>query len=134
MGQRYNNFELQTTNRKRILFVNDDADTIAVIKTGLTRHGFEVDAFVDPKLALQNFKAGKYDLLLLDVIMKGTDGFELYDNMRKIDNNIQICFISASNTYERYKRTYPDVRNECFIEKPITIKKLADTIESILGN
>ena|SRR5215831_739954 len=103
MGQAYKNLEENETNnyrKKRILFVNDDEDTTTVIKTGLIRHGFEVDAFVDPKLALQNFKAGMYDLLLLDVILKGTDGFELYDNMRKIDKNIQICFISASNTYE----------------------------------
>jgi DNA-binding response OmpR family regulator len=131
---RWDNFEVQVTNRKRILFVNDDVDTTAVIRTGLIRHGFEVDAFVDPKLALQNFKAATYDLLLLDVILKGIDGFELYDNMRKIDNNVQICFISASNTYEKYKKTYPEIRNECFIEKPITIKKLADMIKSILGN
>ena len=100
----------------------------------MTRHGFEVDVFVDPKLALQNIKADMYDLLLLDVMLKGTDGFELYDNMRKIDNNIQICFLSTSNTYEKYRRTYPEIRNECFIEKPITIKKLADTIKSMLGN
>ncbi|MGC2573097.1 MAG: response regulator, partial [Candidatus Nitrosopolaris sp.] len=74
MGQRHDNFDIQAT--KRILFVNDDTDTTAVIKTGLTRHGFEADAFVDPKLALQNFKADMYDLLLLDVMLKGTDGFE----------------------------------------------------------
>ena len=36
--------------------------------------------------------------------MKGIDGFELYDKMRKIDEKIQICFITASSTvYEKYK-------------------------------
>ena len=64
--------------------------------------------------------------------MKGIDGIELYDKMRKIDENIQICFISASNTYEKYKRLYPDIQKECFIQKPIRIKELADTIESVL--
>ena len=67
--------------------------------------------------------------------MKGIDGFELYDKMRKIDENIQICFISASNTvYEKYKSLYPEVQKECFIQKPIRIKELADTIESVLRN
>jgi two-component system, OmpR family, response regulator ChvI len=121
--------------KKRILFVNDDPDTTAVVKVGLNHHGFEVETFVDSKLALQNFKAGVYDLLLLDVLMKGIDGFELYDKMRKMDKNIQICFISASNSfYEKYKSLYPEIQNECFIQKPIRIKELANTIESILKN
>jgi DNA-binding response OmpR family regulator len=135
MGQQYRNLENKADNhrKKRILFVNDDADTAAVMKTGLNRHGFEVDSFVDSKLALQHFKAGLYDLLLLDVLMKGLDGFELYNKMRKIDENIQICFISASNTfYEKYKSLYPEIQKECFIQKPIRIKELANTIEWIL--
>jgi DNA-binding response OmpR family regulator len=135
MGQHKNLDEDKANNqrKKKILFVNDDADTTAVMKVGLNRHGFDVDTFVDSKLALQNFKAGVYDLLLLDVLMKGIDGFELYDKMRKIDENIQICFISASNTfYEKYKRSYPGIQKECFIQKPIRIKELANTIESIL--
>ena len=123
------------TNRKRILFVDDDADETAVIKMGLTRHGFEVVTFVEPKSALENFQAGVYNLLLLDILMKGMDGFELYENLRKIDENVQICFISASDSsYEKYKRLYPEFKNECFIEKPITIKELAARIDSILGN
>ena len=95
--------EIKATNRKRILFVNDDADTTGVIKRGLTLKGFEVETFIDPKSALQNFKAGMYDLLILDVLMRGLGGFELYEKMRKIDENIHICFISASNTYEKYE-------------------------------
>ena len=65
---------------------------------GSSRHGFEVEMFVDSRSALQNFKAGMYDVILLDVLMKGLDGFELYSKIRKIDENIQICFISASNS------------------------------------
>ena len=120
MSQHKNLDENKANNqrKKKILFVNDDADTTAVMKVGLNRHGFDVDTFVDSKLALQNFKAGEYDLLLLDVLMKGIDGFEL---------------ITASNTfYEKYKRSYPGIQKECFIQKPIRIKELANTIESIL--
>jgi DNA-binding response OmpR family regulator len=120
--------------RKKVLSVNDDADTTAVIKEGLKRYGYEVETFVDPNLALQNFKKGTYDLLLLDVLMKGLDGFELYNKMRKIDENIQICFKSASNTfYEKYKRLYPEIKNECYIQKPLGIKNLASIVNKILN-
>jgi DNA-binding response OmpR family regulator len=72
MGQHKNLDKNKANNqrKKKILFVNDDADTTAVMKVGLDRHGFEVDTFVDCKLVLQNFKAGVYDLLLLDVLIK----------------------------------------------------------------
>ena len=63
------------------MFVNDDSDTTAVMKVGLSRHGFEVEMFVDSRSALQNFKAGMYDLILLDLLMKGLDGFELYSKI-----------------------------------------------------
>jgi DNA-binding response OmpR family regulator len=81
MGPHHKNLDEDKTTdhrKKRILFVNDDADTAAVMKEGLSHHGFEVEAFVDSKSALQNFESGVYDLLLLDVLMKGLDGFELY--------------------------------------------------------
>ncbi len=127
--------EENTTNqgKKRILFVNDDVDTTDVIKEGLYRYGYEVETFVDPNLALQNFKGSNYDLLLLDVRMRGLNDFELYNKMRKIDENINICFISASNTfYEKYKRLYPEIKNECHIKKPLGIRNLASIIGNIL--
>ena len=42
---------------------------------GLNQHGFKVEAFEDSKIALENFKAGVYDLIILDVLMKGTRWF-----------------------------------------------------------
>jgi DNA-binding response OmpR family regulator len=137
MGQHYKNLDEDKTTdhrKKRILFVNDDPDTRAVMKKGLTHHGFEVEAFVDSKSALQNFKACVYDLLLLEVLIKGLDGFELYDKMRKIDENIRICFISSNMFYEKYKKLYPGIEKEWFIQKPITIKKLANIIDSMFEN
>jgi two-component SAPR family response regulator len=66
--------------------------------------------------------------------MKGLDGFELCNRLREIDENVQICYITASNTfYEKYKKPYPRIE-EYFIQKPFTIKKLATTINSILLN
>jgi DNA-binding response OmpR family regulator len=128
-------FRNQQEHKRRILFVNDDADTTAVIKKGLSHHGFKVDAYEDSNSALQNFKARSYDLIILDVLMKGLDGFELYNKMRNIDENVHVCFITASNTfYEKYKKLYPGIEKECFIQKPITIKKLANTIDLILKN
>lgn len=127
--------KLTHRKKKRILVVDDHPDTADVLKQGLNQHGFEVEAYVDPRSALLNFKANAYDLLLLDVIMKGLDGIQFYHEMRKIDQKIRVCFISASDTfYEKYKNHFPEIEKEYFIEKPITIKELANTIGSIIRN
>jgi hypothetical protein len=47
-----------------------------------------------------------YDLLLLDVLTKGIDGFELYDKMRKIDESIHICFYQRQITYTKNTKAY----------------------------
>jgi len=53
----------------RIFLVDDGGDISLLYKTGLERHGFLVDAFNDPVLVLLSYKAGEYDLLLLDIKM-----------------------------------------------------------------
>ena len=62
------------------------------------------------------------------------DGFELYDKLRKMDNNINVCFLTAAQEYyDKYKEHYPWVTKECFIAKPISLKNLVNTINSVLN-
>lgn len=77
----------------KILIVDDDTDITLAFKKGLENDGFKVDVFNDPVEALSNFEASKYDLLLLDIRMPKMNGFELYKEMDKIDNDIKVCFI-----------------------------------------
>jgi DNA-binding response OmpR family regulator len=119
-------------NKKKILFVDDEPDITWLSKTVLERNGFEVQAFESPMSVLENFKPGSYDLLLIDIKMREMDGFELYDKLRKMDNNINVCFLTAAQEYyDKYKERYSS--EECFITKPITLKNLVNTINSILS-
>jgi DNA-binding response OmpR family regulator len=121
-------------NRKKILFVDDDPDTTWISKTSLERNGFEVQAFESPMSVLENFKPGSYDLLLIDIKMREMDGFELYDRLRNMDNNINVCFLTAAQEYyNKYKERYSWLQKECFITKPITLENLVNTINSILS-
>jgi DNA-binding response OmpR family regulator len=120
--------------KNRILFVDDDPDITWLSKTALERNGFEVQAFESPILALENFKPGSYDLLLIDIKMREMDGFELYDKLRKMDNNVNVCFLTAAQeSYNKYKERYSWAQKECFIMKPITLENLVNTINSILS-
>jgi DNA-binding response OmpR family regulator len=53
-------------------------------KTGLEQNGFTVDAFNDPVQAILSFKAGEYDLVILDIKMARMNGFELHKEIQKI--------------------------------------------------
>ena len=117
-------------NNIKILIVDDDPDMVLTFKTGLESNGFEVDSYNDPLLALKNFKANFYDLLLIDIRMPDMTGFEFYQEISKIDNKAKVCFITAFEVY--YKallEEFPYFNNICFIRKPISIDELVKRIK-----
>jgi len=81
--------------KRRILLIDDERDITFAFRTSLEDKGFIVDSFNDPQEAVSNFKAGFYDLLLIDVKMPKTNGFELYQEIEKVDNKAKVCFITA---------------------------------------
>ena len=86
-------------------------------------------------MALSNFKLGLYDLLLLDIKMPKLNGFDLYQRIRKIDSNVKICFLTASELfYEEYRRldAYPTLDKEHFIQKPLRTEELIRQLNEIL--
>jgi DNA-binding NtrC family response regulator len=120
--------------KRRILVVDDEADGTFTFKASLEESGsFEVDVFNDPKLALTNFKASWYDLLLLDILMPRMNGFELYKKITQIDSNVRVCFITAYTTYHRaLKDLFPTAEVDCPIEKPIGKRELVNRITKVL--
>lgn len=94
-------------------------------------NGFIVDTFYDPLLALSNYKAGFYDLLLLDVRMPGMSGFEFCQKVKEVDNEAKVCFISAFEGYlEEVKKVFPTVDTDCFIRKPTELQNLVEIVKS----
>ncbi len=90
---------------KRVLIVDDEPDVNLAVKIVLEENGFQVNTFTDPFLALENFRkqAGMYDLLMLDIKMPNLNGFELYRKIRKIDDKVKVCFLTAGEIdYEQF--------------------------------
>jgi CheY-like chemotaxis protein len=87
-------------NNKRILIVDDEEDIAWCFKIALECAGFIVDIFNDPMKSLSVYKAGVYDLLLLDIRMPRMSGFELYDKIKEIDNEVNVFFTAFEEYYE----------------------------------
>ena len=119
---------------RRVLLVDDELDIVYLVKVGLERKGFEVDSYVDPILALQNFKRGTYQLLILDIKMPKMNGLDFLDKIKKEDDKIKVCFFTASEEFaSNYKNVFKDSQDKfLFISKPISIPKMTRQIEQFL--
>lgn len=119
----------------RIFLVDDDQDIVFSIKTALeaASEGFRVNSFTSPLLALENFKEGYYDLLLLDIRMPEMTGFELYETIHEMDTRVPVIFITAFEVYyEALREMFPDLVPTSFIQKPISNSDLVQRIKQIL--
>jgi DNA-binding response OmpR family regulator len=128
--------EEQDRNKKRILIVDDEVDITLSFSLALEDSGlFEVDTYNDPLVALSNFRPNSYDLLLLDIKMPNMNGFELYDKIKRLDNKVKACFISAYDVdYNALREQFPSLEIDCLLpmdimRKPIEIRKLIKRIE-----
>jgi DNA-binding response OmpR family regulator len=111
--------EIDDRYKKRVLIVDDEPYITRSFSLTLEDSGlFEVIICNDPLVALSNFRPNSYDLLLLDVRMPGMNGFELYDEIKKIDNKVKICFISAYDADSKaLEKQFPSLNIECLISK-----------------
>ena len=121
--------------RTRILIIDDEPDITLAFRKALTDKGFEqVETANDPILALKNFKAGSHDLLIIDIVMSQMDGFSLYE-VRKIDNKVKVCFITAFEmNYQALRAVFPAASTTddigCFIRKPVDMDDLVKRINA----
>jgi DNA-binding response OmpR family regulator len=121
-------------DNNRILVVDDEPDLTQVSTLALEYHGFKVDSFNDPQEALTEYKPGLYDLVILDIKMPKMDGFELYHEIKKKDNNANVCFLTASELYyeEFRKKEYCALDRNLFIRKPIENEELVKRITKMI--
>jgi DNA-binding response OmpR family regulator len=122
--------------KRRLLVVDDERDTTAILHTILQKNGFEVVFFNDPLLALEHFKPRYYDLVILDIRMPNLNGFELYLQIKRKDNGVKVCFLTAVSEFSEYqqyrKEAYPRLGERHFIAKPVSNQELIRRVNEML--
>jgi CheY-like chemotaxis protein len=130
---------------EKILIVDDEPDITFTLRAVLEENGFkEVDVYNEPLLALQNFNSCVYSLLITDVAMPIMDGFELYQQITKMDDRIKVVFVTASEVnYQALRELLPaaaillddregEVERMNFIRKPVEIKEFIQRVNKEL--
>jgi CheY-like chemotaxis protein len=123
--------------KKKILFIDDEPDMTSLFRMVLEDAGFNVYTFNDPVLALNRFQPNFYQLVLLDIVMPNMDGFELYKQLKNVDPNVKICFLTAAEKYReklRKEEEYCALDKSLFIHKPISNEDLAREINKRINS
>jgi DNA-binding response OmpR family regulator len=108
-----------------------------ILKAGLEDVGlFSVETFSDPGLALKSFKPDVYALVLIDIVMPKIDGFQLYESLKKIDHDVNVCFLTASEMYYGEGRgiEHCALNKELFLHKPISNDDLVREINNKINS
>jgi PleD family two-component response regulator len=122
---------------KRVMLVEDEDDIVMLFEMILGSDAeLKIDSFTEPFAALNNFISGLYDLIMIDVTMPKMNGFELYYKIRKLDDKVKVCFLTAGEMYDEEirKETFPELDTNCFIRKPIANQDLIQRVKDILNS
>jgi DNA-binding response OmpR family regulator len=94
-----------------------------------------VDSYENPTLALEKFKAQSYDLVVLDIKMPELNGFTLYREIKRMDKNVKVCFLTAAEMYyDEYSDIFSSLSKKYFIRKPIENEELVKLINEIIAD
>lgn len=118
-------------SQKHILLVEDDDSMGFLLKDSLENYNFKVTLFSNGKLALNLFNNNSFDICLLDVMMPIMDGFSLAKEIRKLDTNIPIVFLTAKSMKEDKINGFK-IGADDYITKPFNIEELVLRIKAIL--
>ena len=119
------------TRQLHILIIEDEA----AIRTGLTDalvyHGYRVDSVPDGKQGLEKALSGKFDLILLDLMLPGMDGFEICDAVRQVDRQQPIIMLTAKTSDEDII-TGLSLGADDYVAKPFSVAQLILRIKAVL--
>jgi two-component system aerobic respiration control sensor histidine kinase ArcB len=127
--------EVKHINNK-ILFIDDFSENLHLIQNKIQNMGYDIDYYDDPFNALEYFVPCKYSLVFLGVDIKGLDGFYLYDELKKRDNDIKGYFMTSNKINKDAIDEFfdKDVLKDRFLYKPILLDSIVKIIKKESSN
>ncbi len=114
-----------------ILLIEDEEKVARFIQKGLEGEQFSVTVAHEGKKGEQEARSGKYDLLILDVLLPEKNGFEILKSLRKERNEIPVLMLTARSTTEDIVRGL-DIGADDYLTKPFAFDELLARVRSLL--
>ncbi len=117
---------------KKMLIVDDDPSIVMSLEFLLRKSGSEVYIAVNGEEAIEQVKINRPDMVLLDIMMPGLNGYEVCEFIKQYHQDIKVIFISAKSRDEDIKLAYSKGA-DLFIIKPFSTRRLMDKIVKLIS-
>lgn len=118
-------------NKSKILLIEDDVNLGFIIQENLELQGFYVELCSDGEEGYKTFLSKNFDLCLIDVMLPKKDGFTVAQEIRKIDQEIPIIFLTAKSLKEDRIHGFK-IGADDYITKPFSTEELVLRIQAVL--
>ncbi|HQB27938.1 MAG TPA: response regulator transcription factor [Paludibacter sp.] len=115
----------------KILLCEDDENLGMLLREYLQTRGYDADLQPDGEAGYKAFTKNKYDLCVLDVMMPKKDGFTLASDIRAVNTEVPIIFLTAKSMKEDILQGFK-LGADDYLSKPFSMEELLSRIESIL--
>ena len=115
----------------RILIIEDEAAIRAGLIDVFVFHGYEVEDAADGDLGLTKAMSGKFDLILLDIMLPGMNGFEICNRIRQIDRDQPIVMLTAKDSDEDIIQGLT-LGADDYVAKPFSVAQLVLRVQAVL--
>jgi len=118
---------------KRVLVIDDEADMLNVVKHCLSKAGYDVQTCDNGRNAWDTILQSRPDLLLLDVMLPGMDGYSLQIKLaeNEFTKEIPIIVFTALEPSKTLFQKFPQVKG--FMTKPFKTEALLQSVENTIG-
>lgn len=119
--------------KKRILHVDDESDTLKVVKTILEKEGFDVISATNGQNALEKINMDGYDLIILDIMMPDMSGWDLFTRIAKIKPDYKVIFLSVLEISDEKLKEFKNSGIRDYIKKPFDRNDLIARVKKAMG-
>ena len=117
------------------MLIDDDKDILFTFEPFIRSAGYNLTSYYDPKEALDqlsNLDPYYYDLIVLDIRMPRFNGFQLYRQIKVLNPDIKMLFLTALDVIEEIKFVCPGMKESDIVRKPVHPDILLSRINSVL--
>ena len=118
-------------SKTKIFYVEDELFLAKIVKESLESRGFEVIMESDGARALTAFKKAEPEICVLDIMLPNKDGFEIADEIRNLNDDIPIIFLTAKTQTEDVVKGFTIGGND-YVRKPFSMEELIVRIQNLL--
>ena len=115
----------------RILLCEDDENLGMLLREYLQAKGYNADLYADGESGYKAFLKGKYDICVLDIMMPKKDGFQLAQEIRTINSDVPVIFLTAKALKEDILEGFK-IGADDYITKPFSMEELVMRIDAIM--